>query len=279
MIVDVSVHNGAINWKTAKASGVEAALIRCGYGRDFTKYDDPKFKANIEGALSAGVVVGVYLYSYAKTSEAALSEAQHALRLINPYKGKIKLPIYYDVEEPGTEKGVKERAILFCDKIKAAGYDSGIYASEYWWKSYLPGIDNNKYSKWVAKWGSVKPEGALDIWQFDAYGKVAGIGSGVDLDRAYNKVAEIIAGKDPEPKGVVTLNVNVLKKGSKGAEVFAVQSILKAKGFKGKDGKVLALDSSWGANVDYAFGNWQASVGLVADKICGAKSWDKLING
>ena len=47
MIVDVSVHNGAINWVTAKAAGVEAALIRCGYGRDFAKYDDPRFKANI----------------------------------------------------------------------------------------------------------------------------------------------------------------------------------------------------------------------------------------
>ena len=279
MIVDVSVHNGAINWRTAKASGVEAALIRCGYGRDFTKYDDPKFKANIEGALSAGVVVGVYLYSYAKTSEAALSEAQHALRLINPYKGKIKLPIYYDVEEPGTEKGVKERAILFCDKIKAAGFDSGIYASEYWWKTYLPGIDNNKYSKWVAKWGSVKPDGALDIWQYDAYGKVAGIGSGVDLDRAYNKVAEIIAGKDPEPKGVVNVEVNVLKKESKGAEVFAVQSILKAKGYKGSNKKTLATDGSFGGNTEFAVGNFQEDNGLKKDGIVGKNTWDKLING
>ena len=281
MIVDVSSHNGANNWQQAKAAGVEAALIRCGYGRDFAKYDDAFFKANIEGATAAGIKVGVYLYSYAKTTEAALSEVQHALRLIAPYKAKISLPIYYDVEEPGTEKGVKERALLFCDKIKAAGYMSGIYASEYWWKTYLPGIDNAKYSKWVAKWGSVKPGGDIDIWQYDAYGKVSGIGTGVDLDRAYGKIAEIISGKEPtpQPKGEIELKVSVLKKGDKGAEVFAVQSILKAKGFKGKDGKVLALDSSWGANVDYAFGNWQASIGLESDRICGPKSWDKLING
>lgn len=279
MIVDVSVHNGAINWATAKAAGVEAALIRCGYGRDFAKYDDPRFKANIEGAISQGIKVGVYLYSYAKDLAAAESEAKHAIRLCLPYKGKIALPVYYDVEEAGTEKGVKERAILFCDRLKSAGFMSGIYASEYWWNSYLPGIDNAKYSKWIAKWGNVKPSAEMDLWQYDAYGKVSGIGSGVDLDRAYGKVKEIIDGKQPQPKEGVEVLVDVLKKGSKGQEVFSVQSILKALGYKGENGKVLALDKSFGGNTEYAVKNFQKASGLKVDGIVGQATWDKLIKG
>lgn len=281
MIVDVSVHNGAINWAQAKAAGVEAALIRCGYGRDFAKYDDPRFKSNIEGALSVGIKVGVYLYSYAKDKAAAESEAQHAIRLCTPYKAKISLPIYYDVEEAGTEKGVKERALLFCDRLKAAGFVSGIYANEYWWNSYLPGIDNSKYSKWVAKWGNVKPQGDIDLWQYDAYGKVSGIGSGVDLDRAYGKVKEIIDGKEPQPqpKGEVEVLVDVLKKGSKGNQVFTVQSVLKALGYKGENGKVLALDKSFGGNTEYAVKNFQKAKGLACDGIVGEATWNKLVKG
>lgn len=84
---------------------------------------------------------------------------------------------------------------------------------------------------------------------------------------------------DPDPKGEIDVKVETLRKGSKGPNVFLLQSFLKGKGFKGKDGKVLALDESMGGNTCYAFGNWQASVGLVRDEICGPKSWDKIANG
>ena len=93
LVVDVSYHNGVIDWKKAKAAGVVGAIIRCGYGRDFTKYDDTKYRANMDGALAAGIKVGVYIYSYAKTIDSAKSEAAHVLRLVNPYKSRISLPI------------------------------------------------------------------------------------------------------------------------------------------------------------------------------------------
>ena len=84
---------------------------------------------------------------------------------------------------------------------------------------------------------------------------------------------------DPDPKGEIDVKVETLRKGSKGPNVFLLQSFLKGKGFKGKDCKVLALDESMGGNTCYAFGNWQQSVGLVRDEICGPKSWDKIANG
>lgn len=278
LVVDVSYHNGVINWQKAKAAGVVGAIIRCGYGRDFTKYDDTKYKQNMDGALAAGIKVGVYIYSYAKTIESAKSEAAHVLRLVNPYKSRISLPIYYDLEEPGTESGAKERAIAFGNIIEANGYTCGVYASAYWWDTYLKGLE--RFTKWVAKWGGDKPTkySNMDLWQYDAYGKVDGIGSGVDMDKPYGKVAEILAGVDPDKGGKVMVELSVLKKGDKGSEVFTVQSILRAQGYK-YEGALIKTDSSYGKITENCVIAFQKKNSLVADGIVGAKTWDKLLKG
>lgn len=281
MIVDISSHNLDNDFKKAKEAGVKAVLIRCGYGSDHVKYDDPYFVKNIEGALANGLKVGVYLYSYAKSGAFAISEAEHAIRLVKPYKEKLSLPVFYDVEERGTEEGVSTRCKLFCDKLRSEGYKVGVYASLWWWETYLKDLDTSNIYIWLAKWGGNKPSHKLDIWQYDAYGKVPGIGTGVDLNNAYGELADIINGvtQTPTPKEDIEVKVELLKKGSKGSEVFIVQSFLRCKGYKGSNGKVLALDESWGANVDYAFGNWQKDAGLKVDRICGEKSWNKMVNG
>lgn len=278
LVVDVSYHNGVINWKKAKEAGVVGAIIRCGYGRDFTKYDDSRYRANMDGALAVGIKVGVYLYSYAKTIESARSEAAHVLRLVAPYKSRISLPIYYDLEEEGTQTGAKERAIVFGEILEAQGYTVGVYANEYWWRTYLKGLD--RFTKWVAKWGSVEPKGFsnMELWQYDAYGKVDGIGSGVDMDKPYGKVAEILAGVDPDKGGKVMVELSVLKKGSKGSEVFTVQSILRAQGYK-YEGSLIKTDSSYGKITENCVIAFQKKNSLVADGIVGAKTWDKLLKG
>lgn len=191
MVIDVSIHNGAIDWSKVKASGVDGAIIRCGYGRDLAKQDDARFKANIEGALAQGLRVGVYIYSYAKSDDSARSEAAHVLRLIAPYKEKLTLPVYYDLEEKGTEVGAKERAVIFGDIIEKAGLWCGIYASLSWWNTYLKGLD--RYTKWVASWGvnNGRPNGkpnirGLDLWQYTSKGVVSGIRGNVDCNELLN---------------------------------------------------------------------------------------------
>lgn len=191
MVIDVSIHNGVIDWAKVKDSGVDGAIIRCGYGRDLVKQDDARFKANIEGALAQGLRVGVYIYSYAKSEDSARSEANHVLRLIAPYKDKLTLPVYYDLEEPGTESGAKERAIIFGDIIEKAGLWCGIYASLSWWTTYLKGLD--RFTKWVASWGvnNGRPNGkpnisGLDLWQYTSKGSVNGIKGYVDCNELLN---------------------------------------------------------------------------------------------
>ena len=287
LVVDVSAHNGAIDWTKAYADGVRGAIIRLGYGSDKQRYDDPFFRANVDGAISAGIKVGAYLYSYAKTLDGAKSEAYHAIRVLGPYKDKLSLPVFFDSEEKGTERIAKSAAKIFCEVLETNGYKAGVYASDSWFKSYLGGDELRKYVQWVAKWSDPEPKGYtnMQLWQYSAYGTVSGIGRGsVDMDKPYGEILEILSGKDPKPVGgKVMVELSVLRKGYKGgdndSEVFTVQSILKAKGYKGENGKVLALDNSFGGNTEYAVKSFQKANGLTADGIVGAKTWDKLLKG
>lgn len=191
MIIDVSEHNGNIDWQKVKGDGVTGAIIRCGYGKDLKKQDDKKFTRNMDGAINAGLDIGVYLYSYATNANGAKSEAEHVLRLIDPYKEKINLPVYYDLEESGTENAAKANAVVFGDIIEKAGYWCGVYASLSWWATDLYGLD--RFTKWVAAWGKnngkpgTKPTiSGCDLWQYTSKGKINGISGNVDCNELLN---------------------------------------------------------------------------------------------
>lgn len=185
-LIDVSVHQGKIDWPKVKKH-IDGAIIRCGYGSDFEKQDDKRFKENVEACIENDIPFGVYLYSYAKTKDQAKSEAAHVIRLLNPYKDKLSYPVYYDLEEAGTENGAVERALVFGEIIEAEGYWCGIYANQHWWRNYLKnGLD--RYTKWVAKYSKEKPSGisgTYDIWQYSSEGSVPGIEGDVDMNICY----------------------------------------------------------------------------------------------
>lgn len=200
IVVDVSTHNGKIDWATVKKH-VDGVIIRCGYGSDYTAQDDKRFKYNVEECIKYGIPFGVYLYSYAKNVNMAKSEANHVLRLLEPYKGKLSYPVYLDLEEAGTENGAVERAIVFGDIIEKAGYWCGIYANEYWWRTYLKG-NLNRFTKWVAHY-SRKPSGisgTYDIWQYSSKGSVPGIPEKVDMNICYRDFPAAICGKSANSK-------------------------------------------------------------------------------
>lgn len=188
-VIDISVHNGDIDFKKVK-SQVDGVIIRCGYGSDIKSQDDKKWKQNVEGCINNDIPFGVYIYSYAKTNEMAISEAEHVIRLVKPYKDKLSYPIYYDLEEDGTQKGAVERARAFAKVLTDAGYVVGMYANQNWWDNYLVGL--NEFTKWVAKYGindgkpHTKPNiKGMDIWQYTSVGKVDGIKGNVDMNICY----------------------------------------------------------------------------------------------
>ena len=95
--IDVSKHNGKVDWPTAKAAGLNFAMIRCGYGSDMASQDDQQWERNVKECDRLGIPWGAYLYSYALNANDAKSELQHALRLL---KGKKPTyPVFIDMED------------------------------------------------------------------------------------------------------------------------------------------------------------------------------------
>lgn len=137
--IDVSEHNGEIDWEKVKNDGIDFAIIRCGYGQDMESQDDDYWEANVEACEALGIPYGVYLYSYADTLEKAQSEAQHVLRLLEGHDPAY--PVYYDLEDNITlelsDSMKTQVAATFCNIITDNGYEAGVYSSLYWWNDYL----------------------------------------------------------------------------------------------------------------------------------------------
>lgn len=197
--IDVSSHNGAIDWAKVKASGVEFAMIRCGYRGYLTGkiVTDATFNYNIENAYKNGIDVGVYFYSTATNEQEALEEAAYVIERIKEVAAKgvrLTYPVAYDFEEfynkdtRSRAKGLEAAQIsanttAFLDFIKAQGYTPMLYASknsikEHW----APGMAA-KYNFWLAHYTeATEYDGKFFMWQYTSGGSVDGIPGRVDLD-------------------------------------------------------------------------------------------------
>lgn len=194
-VIDVSYHNGTINWDAVKAAGIDGAIIRCGYGDNITSQDDKQWKRNADECTRLGIPFGTYIYSYAKSAAQARSEAEHVLRLVSGYK--LSYPIYLDLEQAGTQSGAVERAKIFGDIIEGAGYYCGIYCNKSWWDSYLNPL-GDRYTKWIARYNSTLGMNGVDMWQYTSDGSVSGISGRVDMNHCYrNFPAEIVGTSTP----------------------------------------------------------------------------------
>lgn len=217
--IDVSKHNGTIDWNKVKSSGkVDYAILRCGYGREHIKQIDAQFENNYKGCKSVGIPVGVYHYSYAMSEEDALREAEFCYKLI---KGKqFEFPIYYDIEEQkqialGREK-VQTIAKTFCDYLEAKGYWVGLYSMDSAFTSILDTTMQKRYGCWVARVENVKPKccKSYGMWQYSWKGKINGINTDVDMNYCYIDYPTLIKknGKNGYSKGTVntkpTTNTN-----------------------------------------------------------------------
>lgn len=194
--VDISEHNGSVNFSTLKNNGVEFVIIRLGYGSNYTNQDDKRFAENVKKAEAAGMPWGAYLYSYAKNTSMAKSEAEHALRLL---KGKTPLyGVWYDVEDPQLSGvDVVATSQTFCDAMENAGYYAGIYASLSWLNGSLSSSKLDKYDKWVAQWNSsCTYKKAYGIWQYTD--KLVIGGKNFDGNWAYKDYPSIIKSMNGE---------------------------------------------------------------------------------
>ena len=189
--IDVSSHQGAIDWQAVADAGIEFAIIRVGY-RGYgtgTIEEDTSYYTNIEGALAAGLQVGVYFYSQAITTAEAREEAQFVLNHLGGYE--ITYPVIFDWEQSSEAErtasldntALTDCAIAFCDTIEALGYRAGCYFNQYFGYDRFDLRRLDDYCLWLAEYNSY-PSFLYNVqlWQYSQSGQVPGIDTAVDLN-------------------------------------------------------------------------------------------------
>ena len=195
--IDVSKYQGTIDWPQVAASGCSYAFIRLGYAnRDGSITLDSYFERNVRGAINAGVKVGVYLYSYIETVDAARIAATKTIELIKDYK--ISMPVAFDYELSSlysTYSRDKNTDICnaYMEIIANAGYLPMFYSYTSFINAYMNMDRLNKYEGlWIANYtGKIGVDDAA-IWQFSSYRTIPGIKGRVDMNRMYFDVPRIV---------------------------------------------------------------------------------------
>lgn len=293
--IDVSTWQGMINWEKAK-SEIDFVILRLGFGQ---KSLDKQAKRNITELNRLGIPYGVYWFSYAYTVEMARNEAKSAIAYLEELGAKLSYPVYFDWEYDSRDTAVRNgvnvsgtllrnMATAFCEEIKAAGYYPGIYANPDYIDNHFGKDIFGKYDLWLAQYAASTNREA-NIWQYSCQGKVAGIDGNVDMNRCMVDYPSIIKAKEEpkaevkeetkaEPKGESTVNIelNVLRKGSEGEQVKALQRMLYALGY---DLGENPIDGKFGSKTDAAVRAYQKKNGLTVDGVVGQNTWNKLLKG
>jgi GH25 family lysozyme M1 (1,4-beta-N-acetylmuramidase) len=195
--IDVSHHQGKIDWEKVKASGIDFAIVRVGYsnrngngGLNF----DKRYTYNIQQCNRLGIPVGVYIYCYDRNAYAASITARAFVKAIKKFR--IEYPVIYDIEYDNKDlsKGINT---AICNaamrEIESAGYYGMIYASRDFFLNHLDMSQLKTTDKWEAAYRKVDDELVENgIWQYSSTGSVPGIVGNVDMNYSYKDYAAII---------------------------------------------------------------------------------------
>lgn len=190
--IDVSAWQKDIDWKKVKASGVDFAILRCGYRGSKTGalVEDSYFYKNLTEAKEAGVEVGVYFFTQAINETEAVEEASMVLALVGDTE--LEYPIFIDTENTngradGIDKATRTAVCdAFCKTIESAGKKAGIYASRNWFNNKLYDDKLEEHIRWVAEYASTTAYARrYEMWQYTSSGSIDGIEGRVDLDISY----------------------------------------------------------------------------------------------
>lgn len=190
--VDVSSHQGEIDWHAVKDAGVEFAIIRAAY-RGYTNGGlsaDERFQENLQSAKEAGLLVGAYVFSQAVTVEEAADEANMLLALLDG--ASLDLPVFYDWEYVESDvartkdisgKQITDFAKTFCEEVEQAGYSAGVYFNKSMGYAALNLSELKNYEFWLAEYATVPAfYFRFETWQHTDNGMVPGIREKVDLN-------------------------------------------------------------------------------------------------
>ena len=202
--VDISSHNGELDFNRIKAAGKSFVILRVGYSYYETGKKDDRFEEYYAAAKAAGLNVGAYIYSYAESVEDAKLDAKHVLSWIEGKK--FEYPIFFDIEDEEYQGGLTtqtrtEMCLAFMLTMKDSGYLAGVYASQNWFNNYLDKNALSGYPLWLAKWTSDGTDSSgssesYNLWQYTSSGKIDGMSCFSILTYATQTILHILKIRD-----------------------------------------------------------------------------------
>lgn len=217
--IDVSGHQGVINWEAVKPN-IDFAIIRIGYGNCY----DSQYKRNLDECERLGIPYGVYWFSYALDANDAINEANKCCDTIANYHPTY--PICFDYEYDSYEYACKKNrkpnydilvsiARAFLNRIEERGYYAMNYTNiDFYNRGFKDLV--SKYDTWLATWSYTTPPKACGIWQYSSVGRVNGIKGNVDLDTSYKNYPIIISSMNARSDTVKNRLVNEILEGKWG---------------------------------------------------------------
>lgn len=276
--IDVSEHNGEIDWNKAKAAGLQFAILRCGFGQDEIGQDDKQFIRNATECERLGIPYGVYLYSYALNVGAIQGEINHVLRLLNGRT--LSYPVYIDMEDADNYKanhgGIPSKQTntdmikAFCEAMLKVGYQAGYYCNKDWYENYICPEQLTNYSFWFARPGISQPDLKCHIWQ-NQFGEHGGCWEGAgqcDLDIIIDGNSESIQSQPSQSTPSASTNSNFIKLWDRGSQVKNIQEKLIKLGYNLYGG----ADGIFGQSTYNAIKALQLAHGLGVDGIIGPQT-------
>lgn len=273
--IDVSSYHGKIDWDKVKADGIEFALIRAGWSKD---YVDPMFRKNIDGAKEAGVKIGVYWYIYAKNENDVLENAKKFHEMIYPYSRLLDMGawgVWGNDSETYCKKKLsrKDRSnfiITFCNTMNEYGYKCGYYSDTEFYPSKL-NITSLKYPIWFSNFATSNEVCDALIWQYDLRGRVDGIVPKVNFNICNGDIKEYIYKPVPTIKNTQVPKYPKLEKGSTSQFVSLLQSLLAEHGYE------IELTGAFDPKTYNAVKKLQADNNLEVTGVVGNETWAILI--
>lgn len=257
--IDVSYHNGVIDWQKVKQS-VDFAIIRAGYGKSQM---DKQYINNICGAHTAGLKIGIYWFIYAANMDEAVLNAKMCEKCIEGYKDIITMRVWADWEydsdkrNPQTKESRTAIVRAFCDYLSSKGYEVGVYSNVDYIENKFG--DLSEYPLWLARYYSVPGDYKPFMWQRTSEGKIPGISGKVDMNVYYGNLQGYIRQR------------NTVRMGMSGSDITYLQQRLTTIGYGAG-----TVDGIFGMKTLEAVRAFQADYGLIIDGVVGAKTWAAL---
>lgn len=259
--VDLSEHNGSINWSKLSKS-VDFVILRIGWvGNKNNHTLDTTFEENYKNAKASGMKVGAYVYMYSNSEDTAKAGAAWTIAQL---RGKdLDLPVYCDMEDRSIARLGKEKlsniTIAFNRAIENAGYYAGIYASLNWFNNYLSADIPKRFTSWIAHYtsGKDKYKGQFDMWQNSSDGSVDGVKGRVDTNYLYTDLftkIKNIKNKDKSDESSKDTNKKEQSSSNKGSAKKVYRSPFRA--------------SSRQTTAFKKKGNWAAGYHTGVDRVC-----------